>query len=316
MEKHRSKTTPKDVFSYLLMIATLYVGVIAFITLLWQYINVQFPDPLEYYYTSATMLIRQAISGLLVVWPVFLLLSWVIARDIKVNKEKADIWVRKWLLYLTLFIAAITIIADLYSLTNSYLGGELTMRFVLKVAVILAVAIVVFGYYLWELRRDLAVKTNAMKITAVVSTLVIIATIVLGFFVVGSPVKQRAIRMDEQRVSDLQNIQYQVIYYWQQKEELPTTLDDLKDDIYGYSAPVDPITGVPYTYKVDGDLTFSLCATFSLASDQTYPSGKAPIAPSSYPGDPRGGSDTWTHDAGTDCFERTIDPEIYKVTNP
>jgi hypothetical protein len=39
-------------------------------------------------------------------------------------------------------------------LADSALGGEITTRFILKVLVAGAIATTVFGYYLWDLRRD------------------------------------------------------------------------------------------------------------------------------------------------------------------
>ena len=261
--QHSVKSTAKDVFSYLLMIIMLGVGVVFFTTLLWQYINVQFPDPLEFYYSSAANLIRQAISALIIVWPVLILMAWSINRDLKGDPNKQDIWVRKWLLYLTLFVAAITIIVDLISLTNSFLGGELTTRFVLKVLVILVVAIAVFSFYLWELRRDVKDKTPIHLVAAIVSSVIILGSIIAGFFIVGTPAEQRNIRFDEQRVYDLQSIQSEVITYWVQKDVLPPTLGDLTTNINGYVAPVDPLTQAPYTYTVKGALDFEICATFA-----------------------------------------------------
>jgi hypothetical protein len=49
----------------------------------------------------------------------------------------------------------------------------------------------------------------------------------------GSPNSQRLFRLDQKRIVDLQNIQYQVINYWQQKEKLPEEFKALfsKDDV-------------------------------------------------------------------------------------
>lgn len=51
----------------------------------------------------------------------------------------------------------------------------------------------------------------------------------------GSPAQQRTWRLDDKRVNDLQNIQSQVINYWQQKEKLPMTLSELSNPMTGYS---------------------------------------------------------------------------------
>ena len=67
--------------------------------------------------------------------------------------EKRNLRIRKWLIYFTLFAAALIIIGDLVALIFSLLGGELTVRFLLKVVTIFFVAGSVFYYYLWDLRR-------------------------------------------------------------------------------------------------------------------------------------------------------------------
>ena len=46
------------------------------------------------------------------------------------------------------------LICDFTTLVDRFLGGELTMRFVLKVIVAAVIAIVAFTYYLRDLRRD------------------------------------------------------------------------------------------------------------------------------------------------------------------
>ena len=47
-----------------------------------------------------------------------------------------------------------TLIGDVLSLVYSALGGELTTRFVLKVAIVGLIAGTIFWYYLSDLRRD------------------------------------------------------------------------------------------------------------------------------------------------------------------
>jgi hypothetical protein len=140
----------------------------------------------------------------------------------------------------------------------------------------------------------------------------------------GSPAKQRQLRLDDRRVSDLQNIQYQVINYWQQKEKLPAKLSDLANPLTGYSLPVDPEfeKGNAYEYFVKGDLRFELCATFAMPMPKGWREyGNVGIAMPSVPVYdksvsniyPYGGgvNESWDHQAGRTCFERTIDKDIY-----
>lgn len=304
--KHSSAA--KDVFSYLLMIIMLYMGVISFVTLLWQYIEVRFPDNLNFYFADASGGIRGAISILLIVWPVMMFMSWLIHKDLIKEPTKKDSWIRRWLLYLTLFLSAMTIVIDLITLTNSFLSGEITTRFILKVVVVLLVAIAVFTYYLWELRRNPANKTTITRIAALLTATIILGSVAGGFFIIGSPVTQRSLRMDEKRVQDLQSIQSQIMNQWTAKGSIPGDLVSLNDPIYGFVTPTDPVTHAAYGYQKTGDHAFELCADFE--KDSLNSSNPNRTVPAMYP--QGGGMDYWTHGVGHTCFTRTIDPELFK----
>ena len=61
--------------------------------------------------------------------------------------------IRKWLIYLTLFLSALVLIGDLVVLVNGLLQGELTTAFILKVVSVFVVIGGIFLYYLWDVRR-------------------------------------------------------------------------------------------------------------------------------------------------------------------
>lgn len=152
-----------------------------------------------------------------------------------------------------------------------------------------------------------------MKLFSYIVIAVVAVSVIGGFFIVGSPGDERARRFDEERVSHLQTIQGEVVYYWQNKEVLPKNLDELTDSIRGFRAPMDPETGASYTYTVKNDLLFELCATFvTTSTGYKNPDVPIPAMPISRPylHDPY--SSTWEHGIGKTCFEREIDPDIYK----
>lgn len=311
-QPHSSKSTARDVFSYLFLIIMFIVGVVSLLTLLFQYINIQFPDQLDYWWREGSLqAIRGAISALVVSWPVVIFMSMFIGKDLRADEGKQNIWIRKWLLHLMLFVSAIAIIVDLIALINTYLDGEVTVRFALKILAVLIVAVSVFGYYLWELRRDPTKVTKVTISAAVGSSVVIVVAIIASLFVVGSPAKQRDARLDQNRVSDLQTIQSSLIDYWRDKEALPETLAALEDDIIGYRNPVDPQSGEAYEYTVTSELRFQLCATFSTQSDGSDQG--IYFAPKVYDFGYMGGDfDVWSHTEGRVCFDRTIDPDRVK----
>lgn len=296
------KSTARDVFSYLLMIAMFYTGVVSFTTLLFQMINAGFPDVLDYYPQGAYDIMKSAISALVVAWPVFILMSWVVNNDLRHMPSKQDLWVRKWLMYLTLFIASITVVVDLITLVNYFLDGEISARFILKVLTVMVVACGVFSYYFWELRREVQIVTSIPRLCAIGSSCALLLAVICGFVVVGTPGEQRAMRMDEQRVYDLQSIQSQTLDYWIKKQTLPESTNLLVDSFSGYQVPVDPSTKQAYEYRVLSDLSFEVCAVFETSSERTNVSYH-------YPGDV---FTNFNHEAQRTCFERVIDPELYK----
>src|SRR3989338_668809 len=311
----KNTNLPRDVFLHLLAIITLVASAVSLGIVIFQCINVNFPDIISDPYFSRSgylSMMRSALATFVIVFPVFVWVSWFLNKDVSKNPEKKELKIRKWLLYLTLFVAALVIIGDLVALLRSFLEGELSQRFILKVFSILFIAGSVFVHYLSELREKKYKFIRIFDWTVIVVVIVIIGS---GFFIAGTPQSQRLTRFDERRVSDLQNIQWQIINYWQRKEYLPNNLNDLVDPICGFIVPVDPETGRGYEYVVIGDLSFKLCANFSTSSSEAdtktlFESAQRPVSvvdskpyPDSY--------SVWNHGSGMVCFERVIDPDLY-----
>jgi hypothetical protein len=253
-------------------------------------------------------------ASLIVLAPVFLILMRVIRRNIAVDPSRKEIWVRRWALFLTVFLAGATIVVDLIVLLTQFLRGEeITVAFLLKVLVILLVAGAGFLHFLADLRGYWEKNDDkARYVTYGVGVLVFVA-IASGFFIVGTPQQARLMRFDEQKVSDLQTIQWQLVNYWQTKQTLPATLTETNDPLSGFVVPSDPQTGEPYEYQRTSNISFELCAMFN-AKDRyarVYP--ERPITP--VPNVAKAGGDTWEHGEGRVCFERTIDPERYPPIN-
>lgn len=285
----------------------LYVTVVALGSLIFQLINIYFPDPLAYEYGRyAKDSLKWPLSILVVVFPVYAWLSYRTQKDVVENPQKRELKVRKWLIYFTLSLAALVIVGDLVSLIYTFLNGEITVRFILKVLTVFAIAVAVFVYYNWNLKKEtMAIKDPTMRVFISAVILVVLAFVVTGFYIAGSPQSARLQKFDDRRVNDLQILQSQLVNYWQTKRALPDSLDALRDDISGFVPPKDPQTGNIYEYVKTGNYSFELCAVFNVGSDLK----DAAIAQPVY--NPYGYSENWSHDAGRVCFSRTIDPERY-----
>ena len=143
-----------------------------------------------------------------------------------------------------------------------------------------------------------------------------LATILAGFFIIGTPSHIRDLKFDNEKTTSLQNIQYQIVNYYQQKHVLPKSLTDLNDPLSGATVPLDSQTGTPFGYEVTGTLSFKLCADFNTDFADTKGKGDFNSGPAyPVPTGLYGMNDSWKHAAGTTCFERAIDPDKYPPLN-
>ncbi|MFA6315471.1 MAG: DUF5671 domain-containing protein [Candidatus Paceibacterota bacterium] len=317
-----TKTSPKDFFLYVAATVAMYIAVVSLINLLFSIINYSFPDVLAYSYSSRSM--AWPMSMVVVLVPVFYILEWMIGKDVRMIPEKAGLWIRRWRTYLTLFLTGATIIGDVIALINIYLSGEITTRFIWKVLAVLVIAGTVFVYYLLDKQEIATMKQGTRKALAWAGIVIVLASIIGGFIIVGTPGTQRLIRLDQQRINDLQNIQWQIVSYWQNKGSLPTTLSDLTDTLSYSKIPMDPLSSDPYEYAKSADKSFSICATFGRANEDTK--GRGPtdyngmgmsVPYSTYDSMMPGGEiDVWNHPAGKHCYSRTIDEDRYPINKP
>jgi hypothetical protein len=293
----------RDAFLYLSAFAALYASAIAAVSLLFDYVNRLLPDPAlgEGLRPEAWSLrgMRWSLATLLVAFPVFVWVSRFLLKEMAVQLEKSWSGIRRWLTYLTLFVAAVALASDVVTLVFYFLEGELSIRFLLKVAIVCLVSGMVFAYYLATVRMPARVLAGSgmHRRFGIGACALAVATLVWGVAVVGSPGTERTRKLDERRVQELQAIESSLdrlcLGPHDVREEgpphalvtpLPANLavlavaaTDRRPSI------VDPGSGAPYEYKVTGPSSFELCATFDRARNEDD--------------GPR-----WNHPAGQHCF--------------
>lgn len=333
------KTKALDVFLYLGIGISLVTSVTNLLSVIFAAVNRKFLDVLNYssYVDTSSSDVRFAIASLVVMFPIYVGLSWYVARDIQKFLYKQDIVVRKILIYCTLFVTILTLIGTLVSVIYTYLGGELSVRFELKALAVFLVALTVFGYYYYSLRRDYSKKTMMPAFITLLASVFVAAAVVWSITIVGTPSEMRAKKIDSTRLSDISRIQQEVLNRFQTTEKLPISLSELDNAFQGYAVPTDPISKVAYGYKVIQQpalkmnyvtnkkelvtpAIFELCATFDYvrefdargqsvvkdgmsASDSLYS-----VSNYYYEGDQ---SPFWNHGVGETCFKRIITADMY-----
>jgi hypothetical protein len=282
-------TAAKDAFFYLLIFATLATWTIGLGSLAFTLIDRWISDALfstPYSQGSDAFSIAASLSSLLVAFPIFLLVSRSVVRDMRMHPEKLESPVRKWLTYLALVIAAGVLIGDLITALTYLLRGELTSRFLAKAIVVLVLSGGVFYYYFGGLKKsEISSTPGRMRrdgLMAALSTFVVLVAVFLGFWSIGVPSNQRTLRADRKRVQDLYQLSEQIRQRFYGGRKLPDHLDELPS-----AALADPVTRMGYEYHPSGGSEYDLCATFSMSSQQN---------------DPNPCASQWAHPAGHHCF--------------
>jgi Domain of unknown function (DUF5671) len=276
--RRRGVENARDAFLYLLAFSTLATWAFALGSLCFRLIERWLPDAAvgPYVYNFRATVTWQ-IASILVALPIYLFLMRVILRETRMNPDRIDSGVRKWLTYLALLLAAIGVVSDLVCFVDYFLRGELTVRFVLKCITVLAICGSVFRYYFGFLHGRASGRVFGVLAVAGAT-----AAVCLGLGAAGMPHLQRRIESDNRRVQDLRTLAGAL----SSGASLPRTLAE-----FGASRPdlrlTDPETNQPYEYRQKTATEYELCAIFAAASEPTggfY------------------GSGFWSHSKGHACF--------------
>lgn len=291
----------REAFVYLVVFSALYACAFSLGSLVFLLIEHAVPDPAAGdRFSFLVEGVRWSASWLLITFPVYLWLSRVTYVATRRDPEKRYSKIRRWLTYLTLFVALAVLVGDLVTVVFNLLAGELTVRFLLKVLTVGAIAGAVFGYYTWDLRRDdvprevgHGVHPGLRAFVGVVSVAVV-AALAAGLWLAGNPVRARAQRLDDRREAHLEAIAGAIDTYWERHESLPPSLEELaRERGVRVQSVEDPVTGVGYEYRPMEGRRYELCAVFD-AEDRGAKETRGRIAR---------GTRFWEHGAGRTCFE-------------
>ncbi len=292
----------KDAFLYLLAFLTLGTWAIQLGSLLFSVIESAYPNPAldSANVTAASRGMADDLAGIIVAFPVFLVVTWGIVRSVRRQPERLESPVRKWLTNIALVITASTMIGDMATFLAYFLRGDLDTRFILKVVTVLVIAGGILAYYLDSLRRD-SVSPVRNRLFAAAALLLVGLGVAVGFAHLGSPTLQRSTSEDARRLFDLSSLAQALHNGWLGRGQgdfiMPATIQDLQNAGLSGGAITDPESRQPYAYAPLGGTAYRLCASFSWPSPYEVPA-------------------QWRHTAGFYCFTRNATGNVDLMPRP
>jgi len=297
---------------------TLYLSIAFLLVLLFNVINLIYPDAIENYWQieSYGSSVRLGIAMLVVFFPTYLILTRKV-NQIRRHESKQEnlssnyLGFTKWLIYLSLLVGGGVILGDLVAVILGFLNGELTTRFILKASLLFIVVGSAFYYYLLD-AKGYWLKEEKKSITfGVVMAVFVLISIIVGSFHIETPATVREMKLDEKQVMDLQNIQNRIENHLRNTENLPATVEEL---FVGVAVPKTELNREDYVYEITEN-GFKLCAEFlhssrenSMINRFSYPVYVDEMLLIKNAGN-------WEHEAGWYCFERVVS-DVVEVIKP
>lgn len=291
---------PKNTVLQLGSLITLYVSVTALLSLIFSTTNIALPDAAAGAYEAASnqSQLRFSLALLVVFFPAYLALTRFVNQNRR-STETVYAAVTKWLIYLSLLVSGIVLLIDLVVVLMTFLEGELTLRFAIKAASVVAVIGGVFFYYVrdaqgyWQMRAGMSITYGA------VASAIIVGVIGASLYHLESPQTAREMRIDTEVLGTLQDMQWRIEEFYRVNEALPADINEL----YGeFSVPKAPEARGAYELIVTGEKTYQLCGEFAQNSNLEMSSMDRPMVVGT-----KAINYTWDYKAGRWCFDREID---------
>lgn len=147
----RPMVSAREAFTYALMFLTLAVSAWHLTSLSFSLIDLWLPEPDGYdmrYYAYDSM--RWSVATLVIFLPAFLWLNRRIQRQTRSDPARRRSSMRKWIGYLTLFLAVMSLAGDAIYCLYTFLNGDLTLRVLAKAGVVAVIAGTILLYFRGE----------------------------------------------------------------------------------------------------------------------------------------------------------------------
>lgn len=290
----------KFAFFYVLSLVALTFTAVSIGMIIFQIINKKIVDALEIYGSGySPEALKFAISALVISAPIYFITVWLINKNLLSGALLRESDIRKWLTYFILLVSAVVMIGWFIGVINTFLNGELTLKFALKALTSIAIAATIFSYYFYDIKREEVLGAGNKVVSAYFYAALALAAVVLisSFFIVESPKEARARRHDEMVLNNFSSIDGALNNFYLKEGKLPDTLSELMESEKFVTADIikDPLSSKEFEYQKLSDKTFSLCADFMTSNRE-----KDDASIYDYY------RQEWPHDAGNQCLEKVL----------
>lgn len=306
--------TARELFLYLMLFSALHVTIIGLGTILYQLVNLAFPDAADVYgYGYWAMAggveskLRSGLASLVIFLPAYLFLDYRIEALKRSDPGQGGSRVRRKLTYLTLYLTLIILMFDASSLVSFWLNGELDQRVSLKCLIIAGLAAWILARYLYEMTTDEHFGSGDAPLLRKVSlgllVAVALAAVVGAMQNIDSPGTERKRQADAARETALQQIDNSIMTYHRAYQKLPASLAEVAR-FQHVRFPRDPETRQSYRYERIGERNYRLCAVFRAARTPEQIIGETGPYEAAYAFTPFA-----EHPAGRHCFDLEVREE-------
>lgn len=294
------KQNAKFAFFYLLSLVALIFTALSTGMVIFQIINKKIVDELIFAPGGFSQeALKFAISAIIIATPIYFVMMWLINKNLLSGRLEKESAVRKWLTYFILLIAAVVMIGWLIATMNSFLNGELTLKFILKALTAILISALIFSFYLYDMKRkDPTKNNNVVRAYYYGSMALVLIVLISGFFFIDSPVEVRRQRYDQNIILKFDQIYNAVNAYYNENNKLPSDLNKILSGGSSYylieNDILDPSTNKPIEYKIINNDSFELCSTFR-TENKSQANDKSRFV------DTR-----WLHDSGYQCLRQRV----------
>lgn len=289
----------KYAFFYMLSLVALIFMALSSGMIIFQIINKNIIDIIDQYRGRySPELLKFAISALIISAPIYYITVRQIFKSLASGALEKNSGIRKWLTYFILFISSVVMLGWLIGTINSFLGGDLTSKFILKSITSIGIAAIIFTFYFYDIRREEVdnKKNNIIRIYLYGSIALVMAVFVASLFFVESPRETRDRKYDNAVLEKFERIDGAINTYYYDNSKLPENLEILIGE-FTYIRSEDlnnPVNKESFGYRIVDDNTYELCSIF-----RTSNKNDDIIRYNIY-------KDRWPHDIGEQCLSQKV----------